>query len=110
MVTEFVHPQLGQEVQTHGGYYIPSEEHILHYNGREVICVLGQAVIEASCCGTGAWSYIQVPGFLVKRNIRHVGGDSPPVSEVETIKNEADRNRIRASLLEKHPGTRIEIW
>ena len=53
MVKEFIHPGLGQEVWTQGGYYIAREEKSLTYNGREVIYILGHAVIEASCCGAG---------------------------------------------------------
>ena len=33
MVTEFTHPELGQMVESYGGYYIPQQEEILRYRG-----------------------------------------------------------------------------
>jgi hypothetical protein len=109
MTTEFTHPRLGEEVRSISGYYIPREEHTLRYNGRDFIYVAGQACIDASCCGTAAWGYIQVPGFLVKKHIRG-GGDTPPVSEVETIQDQETRGSIKRLLLEEYPGAQIEIW
>jgi hypothetical protein len=109
MIIEFTHPELGQEVQTFTGYYIPIEEHIIPYNEREVIYILGHACIEASCCGPARWSYIQVLGFLVRKHIRGGKGTSP-VSEIEIIKGEEDRDTIRQSLMKKYPNARIEIW
>jgi hypothetical protein len=109
MIMEFTHPELGQEVQTLSGYYIPVEEQVLPYNGREVVYILGQACVEASCCGAASWSYIQVPGFLVRKHIRG-GRGTPSVSEIETIQGEEDRNTIRRSLNKKYPNAQIEIW
>lgn len=109
MIIEYPHPELGKEVQTLAGYYIPVEEHVVPYNGREVIYILGDACIEASCCGASRWSYIQVVGFLVRKHIRGDKG-KPPVSEIEIIQDEKDREAMRQSLIKKYPNTRIEIW
>ncbi len=73
MTTEFTHPELDQEVHSIAGYYIPREEHTLPYDSREVLYIVGDACIEASCCGVASWSYIQVPGFLVKTAIARWG-------------------------------------
>ena len=110
MAIEFIHPELGEDVQGRAGYYIPTEEHILTYNGREILYILGYACLERPCCGAGAnWGYIQVPGYLVRRHIR--GKETaPPVSKVEIIQNEDDRNNITQSLQQQHPGAQIEIW
>ncbi len=108
MIIEFTHSELGQEVQTFAGYYVPVEEHVVPYNDREVIYILGHACIEASCCGSSSWSYIQVLGFLVRKHIR--GGKSAlPVSEIEIIQDEKDRDTIKQSLGKKYPNARIEI-
>src|SRR4030042_401350 len=109
MTIEFTHPELGQEVKTFAGYYIPLEEHVVPYNEREVIYILGHACIEASCCGSARWGYIQVLGFLVRQNIPG-GKGTLPVSEIESIQDEEDRNSIRESLEKKYPSMRIEIW
>ncbi len=109
MIVEFTHPELGHEVPTFAGYYVPIEEHTLPFQEREVIYILGHACIEASCCGGASWGYIQVPGFLVKKYIRG-GGSTLPVSEIEMIRDEDARDAIWQSLAEKYSGARIEIW
>ena len=108
MIVEFTHPELGQEVRTFSGYYTPLEEHVLPYNDREVIYILGHACVEASCCGYTRWNYIQVVGFLVRKHISGGEGASP-VSEIEIIQDEKDRDTIRESLGKKYPNLRIEI-
>ena len=109
MIIEFTHPALGQEVQAFAGYYVPVEEHVLPHHEREVIYILGQACIEASCCGVGRWDYIQVPGFLVRKHIRGEGSTSP-VSEIEIIQHPEDRESVWHFLKTKYPGAHIEIW
>lgn len=109
MIIEFNHPELGKEVQALAGYYTPHEEHILLYNGREVLYILGCVSIDASCCGMGNWNYIQIPGFLIRKHIR--GGETTsPVSEIESIQDEGDRNSISQSLRKKYPDAQIQIW
>ena len=110
MIIEYTHPELGEDIQGRAGFYTAVEELTMPYNGREVLCVMGTARLERPCCGGACgWGYIQVPGFLVRRHTRGKDGTSP-VSEVEIIENENDRNRIRQALMEKHPGTQVEIW
>ena len=109
MIIEYTHPELDQEVQTSTGYYVAVEEHVVPYNEREVIYILGHACIESSCCGPASWSYIQVPGFLVRKHIRG-GKGTLPVSEIEIIQDEEDRDTIRQSLMEKYPNVQIEIY
>ena len=106
----FIHPQLDMEVEGRAGYYVPVEEHVLLHGEREVLCILGYACIDNSCCGAEKrWGYVQVPGFMVGRHV--CGSESgTPVSEVEIIEDETDRNSIRQSLLEKYPGIQIDMW
>jgi hypothetical protein len=109
MTTEFTHPRLGEEVRSLAGYYVPREEHLLPLDGREVLYIVGDACIEASCCGMASWSYVQVPGFLMRRRVP--GGEAvPAVSEVETIESRETRNAVTESLLKLYPGARVEIW
>jgi len=110
MIIEYTHPELSEDVQGRAGFYTAVEELSMPYNGREVLYVLGMARLERPCCGGACcWGYIQVPGFLIQRHTR--GKSSrPPVSQVEIIENEDDRNRIRQALMEKHQGAQVEIW
>lgn len=108
MVRQFTHPELGKEVRAPAGYYVPVEEHVMPYKGREVIYVIGHACVEASCCATGSWTYIQVPGYLVNKHVRGYG-TAAPISEIEAIEDEDDRAFITGSLRQKHPSSIIEI-
>lgn len=107
--TEFTHPELGQEIRGLAGYYVPREEQSLLYDGKELIYVLGDACIDSSCCGVASWSYVQVPGFVLKKHVRG-GGSQPAVSEIETIEDKGVREKIIQSLGKKYPGARIEFW
>jgi hypothetical protein len=106
---EFTHPELGQEIRSLAGYYVPREEKVMPYSGKEVLLLMGDACIDASCCGCASWSYIQVPGFLVKKHARG-GGGKPEVSEVDTIEDRAVRDDLVQSLGKKYPGARVEVW
>lgn len=109
MVKEFVHPQLGQEVEALAGYYTPIHEYVLPYNGREVLCIVGRVCVDNSCCGTVNSEYVQVPGFLVRRNVR--GGSSRRISEIEPVVDEEDRKNIAQSLRSKHSNAQVvEVW
>jgi hypothetical protein len=108
LIKEVVHPELGKEVRAPAGYYIPIEQSTLTYRDRKVFLVLGSICIDASCCGTASWNYIQVEGFLLNERVRHNAGGLA-VSEVETITDENDRYAIKKLLLEKYPAAHIEI-
>ena len=106
---EFTHPELGEEIRSISGYYVPREEQVMPYQGKEVLLLLGDACIDSSCCGCASWSYIQVPGFLVKKHVRG-STEKPGVSEIDTIEDKAVRDELAQSLGKKYPGARVEVW
>ena len=106
---EFTHPELGEEIRSISGYYVPREEQVMPFHGREVLLLLGDACIDSSCCGCASWSYVQVPGFLVKK--RAAGSASQPaVSVVDTIEDKGLRDGLFQDLTQKYPGARVEMW
>ncbi len=106
---EFTHPQLGEELRSISGYYVPREEQVVPYQGRQVLLVLGDVCMDTSCCGGGSWSYVQVPGFLVRRQAEGSAG-GPAVSVVDTIEDRTVRDGLFAHLTQKFPGARVELW
>ena len=85
---EYTHQKLNEDSHCIAGYYTPQKEVRLKYNNREVLYVIGQAVVEASCCGNKSWNYALVPGYIINwQNKRNEAG--LPVSEVEPISDEA---------------------
>ncbi len=110
IIIKYTHAELGEDIQGRAGFYTPVEEFTMPYNGRKVLYVMGVGRLERPCCGAAtAFGYIQVPGFLVHKH-KWGRGSATPVSEVEIIENEEDRDRIRQALVQKHPGTQVEIW
>ena len=106
---KYTHLELSKDVHTIAGYYTPLKEVRLKYNSREVLYVVGQAVIESSCCGTGSWGYVLVPGYLVNwQNKTNEAG--LPVSEVEPISDGVSRNDIREIINELENIPQIQFW
>ena len=110
MSTKYTHLELGKDVEIGiGGYYTPQQEVRLKYDGREVLYVIGQAVVESSCCGTGNWSYALVPGYII--NWQHTQSEAGlPVSEVEPIADVEARENIRQTIQTKEGASLIGFW
>ncbi len=94
--TEYTHQELGKDYGGIAGYYTPQKEVRLDYQGHEILYIVGQAVIESSCCGTGNWDYVLVPGFIVQwRNGKNSAGLPTSIVEpVENTKVQKDLTRI----------------
>lgn len=94
MKKEYIHQRLNQEITAIGGHYVLMKEVRLPLQGREVLYLVGYAVIDTSCCGIGGCAYALVPGFILdwryKRN-----KDGLAVSQVEPIQDEAIQKEVR---------------
>ena len=108
--TKYTHLELGKEVVAGiAGYYTPQQEVRLKYNGREVFYVIGQAVVESSCCGPGSWTYALIPGYIINwQNAKNEAG--LPVSEVEPISDEKARENIRQIIQTNEAASLISFW
>jgi hypothetical protein len=106
--TRFVHFDLGEDVPTGiAGYYTPEREVRLSYRGREVLYVVGQAVLEASCCGTGKWRYATIAGYVERWHSASEMGR--PVSEVQPIDDERERTEIRKIIEDRESADLIQF-
>lgn len=109
MALNYVHQELDQEVYSPAGFYTPRKEVRLKHNNREVLYVIGQVVVESSCCGAANWAYALVPGYIVNwQNDRNEA--DLPVSEIEAISDEAVRKDIREIIQETENAQAIEFW
>jgi hypothetical protein len=106
--TRFVHFNLGKDIATGiAGYYTPEKEVRLPYGGQEVLYVVGAAVLEASCCGTGKWVYATVPGYVVRWHDSLEQGSA--TSEVRPISDERERDEIRRIIEDRESAEIIEF-
>jgi hypothetical protein len=106
----YPHLELGKDVDLGiAGYYTPEKEIRLEYNGREVLVIIGKAVVEASCCGTGNWVYAVIPGYIVRW---HSGTtkNGTPESEVEPIIDAQAREDIKKTIETSENAVLVTFW
>lgn len=114
MSTKYTHLELGTDVIVGiAGYYTPQKEVRLRYNGREVLYVIGQAVVESTCaggaCGTGRWAYAIVPGYIINwQNTKNEAG--LPVSEVEPVIDKEAQANIKRIIQTSEEASPIGFW
>ncbi len=105
----YAHQPLGEDVPTGiAGYYTPFREVRLPYRGRTLLYVVGRAVIESSCCGSGAWDYAVVPGYLVSWHSGTRG--ALPTSEVELITDRAEQEELRRTIETAEHLDLVTFW
>ena len=109
MKLEYTHLKLNEDVTSIAGYYRPQREIRLEYNGREVLYVIGEVVVEATCCGAGRWRYALVPGYIINwQNKKSESG--LPVSEVEPISDEEAQGNIRRIVRTSEAVSQVAFW
>jgi len=109
MAREYVHQNLGEEVHSISGYYVPLHEIRWKHKGKEVLYVTGAFMIDNSCCVRGGCTYAIVPGYLLNWEAKK-SGDGMPVSEVEPITDQKVRQEIATFLRDKECAGSIEFW
>ena len=114
MITKYTHLKLNEDYPVGiAGYYVPEKEVRLKYNGREILYVTGQAIVESSCysdsCGSIRKVYAIVPGFIVNwQNSKNK--DGLPVSEVELISHAEPQASIRKIIESRENASPIGFW
>lgn len=108
-MTKYTHLKLNNDILAPSGYYTPRKEVRLKYDGREVLYTVSQTVIECSCCGATSYNSALVPGYIVRWQ-REKDEEGNPVSEVEPITGEKDRNTIRQIIRETERISQTEFW
>jgi hypothetical protein len=104
----YVPEVFGTEVVAPAGYYLPLEAAFAEYNGRQLLYILGNYGIEASCCGVGSWNYLRVEGYILQ-SPHPESSTHDACYEIETIENDLETKEIGKLLLDRHPGVRIEF-
>ncbi len=99
MIREYTH-ELNREVRSISGWYELEREEKFDVHGKEVLYVVGNAVVDASCCGTGGCRYALVPGYVKKFKTRQ-DDKGLWISEVEPVIDKATRQEITRILKEK---------
>ncbi len=107
MIAEYTH-ELNREIRSISGGYELVMEGKFEINGKEVFYVVGNAVVDSSCCGVGGCRYAHVPGYVRQYKTRQ-DEEGLWVSEVEPIIDQATRREITQILKEKEMVQQVQF-
>ena len=106
---DYVHQELGQEIQSISGTYTPLKELMLEHDSRDVLSVIGASVVDTACCGSGSFIYATVPGYVL--NWKEQTNESGlPVSKIEPITDSMARRKVSEMLRETESIYNINFW
>ncbi|MDD5126889.1 MAG: hypothetical protein PHR43_02145 [Dehalococcoidales bacterium] len=108
-MADYTHLPLNEQIDALSGYYVPIKETRLEYNGREVVYMVGQAVVEASCCGFQNRAYVLVPGYIVKWQSK-TNEKGLPVSEVQPITDKDTQDAIQKIIRQTEQVDQVDFW
>ena len=97
---DFAHPRLGQEVLAIGGHYVFGKEIRMRFRSREILYLVGYAVLDSTCCGVGGVAYVLVAGFIqdwkFKKNLT-----DDAISRIEPISDPAVQKEVSRIIRQK---------
>lgn len=107
MTKAYTH-ELGREVRSISGGYELEREGKFEMHGKEVLYVVGNAVVDSSCCGVWGCRYALVPGYVRQFKTRQ-DEQGLWISEVEPIIDRATRQEITRVLKEKEVVQQVQF-
>jgi hypothetical protein len=108
MAREYLH-ELNTEVRTIAGWYQVEKEDMVIFDNRILLYLVGNAVLDCSCCGIGGCRYAVVPGYVLKFRARKNLLEQW-ISEVEPVVHSEQRWRISCFLKEKEFTQQVQFW
>jgi len=99
-VQDFSHPELNEQVTAIGGSYLLFKEIRLPFDGEELLYLIGAAIFDTTCCGTGGCAYALVPGFVRQWKYK-VDENGRPVSQVSPVAGDRLREQIKAFIFKR---------
>jgi hypothetical protein len=105
----YTHAPLGREVEALAGYYVIGAENRLSFEGREVLVATGHMIIDNACCGAGGCGFALVPGYVLRwKAAQNEKGE--PVTEVEPIREEREKEALRTLILQSERVQQVNFW
>lgn len=105
----YVHKEMGQDIRFISGYYEYLEELQIDFKGRQVLCLVGLAVLDNSCCGQGGCYFVEVPGYIDSwKSGKNENGAY--TSEVTQIEDTEDRKILTRELQQRYPMSQVNFF
>jgi len=108
MPRKYTH-ELNKEVQSISGWYRLYKEGRIGYKGTEFLYLVGDGVVESSCCGSGGCRYAVVPGFIVSWK-SGANEEGLFTSVIEPIRDARVREDIQMILSKKEGISQVQFW
>jgi hypothetical protein len=105
----YTHGTLGKEIEAVAGYYVIESENRVPFEGREVLVATGHMVLDNSCCGIGGCGFAIVPGYVLRWKGSKNQSDEP-VSEVEPVREDREKQALRRLILESGRVHQVDFW
>jgi hypothetical protein len=105
----YTHLLLNDDVDALAGHYTPRKEVRLPYNGREILYIISDAVVDSSCCGTADFNAALVPGFILQWQSEK-NSDGLYLSVVEPVTDKSTKDSIRKKIRQTENVTQVEFW
>ena len=103
---DFSHPVLNEQVTAIGGSYFILKEVRLPFDGEDLLYLVGTAIFDTTCCGTGGCAYALVPGFIRQWRYK-TDKNGRPVSGVRPVLEERKRKKIREMIFKQESFPRL---
>lgn len=107
LIKEYAHRELNEEIRSISGQYTLTDEVRLPFGDRELLYILGHAVMDSSCCGAWGCGYAMVPGFIKQWKAKK-DAFGRFVSLMEAITNPELKEKIRALVINRERVQ--EVW
>ncbi len=95
--------------QAIAGHFELDREVRLSHDGRDVLVLLGTALVDPACCGTTGMRYAVVPGSVVDWHSA-TDGKGRRASEVDPVADPAEQRAIGRSIRASHTVTQVVFW
>jgi hypothetical protein len=102
----YYHTEIGEEIRSISGSLTVLEEKVLDYQGRELLCIVQVGIIDNACCGSGGCLLVEVPGYLLSREIDDRGRR---ISRVLPVEDDQEKAEITAALNKIYPHAQFRF-
>jgi len=108
MAKDYTH-ELGKQIRSISGRYMLEREERIEMEGLDIFYVVGNAVVDSSCCGVWGCRYALVPGYVKKWKYRS-DAQGNAISLVDPIADEDERRKIKGFLMREESINDVQFW
>ena len=105
---DFSHPELNVQITAIGGSYFMIKEARLRFKDEDILYLVGTAIFDTTCCGTGGCAYALVPGMIRKWQYKS-DSNGLPISQVRPVFEARIRKKIREMIMKNESVQQVNF-